>query len=62
MNNDEYRIDDTRFNWRCTSEERQELKIYSALEHDNMNAILSRAWRYYVEEVLQKKYKLEKLP
>ena len=32
MNNEEYRKDDTRFQWRCSWEERKQLKTYAALE------------------------------
>lgn len=59
MNNEEYRKDDTRFQWRCSWEERKQLKTYAALEGIQMNLLLSEAWKYYVENVMKKKHKVK---
>lgn len=46
-NNEIYRIDDSRFNWRCTARDRQRLKILAAEKGENMNDTLTRAFLFY---------------
>lgn len=46
-NNEIYRIDDSRYQWRCSRKERQKLKILAAEKGTTMNDILSRAFALY---------------
>ena len=46
-NNEMYRNDDSRYNWRCTWQERKRLKILAAEKGTTMNDILSRAFALY---------------
>ena len=46
-NNEMYRNDDTRYNWRCSWRERQRLKILAAEKGTTMNDIISRAFLFY---------------
>lgn len=46
-NNEVYRNDDSRFNWRCSACNRQRLKILAAEKGENMNETLTRAFLFY---------------
>lgn len=60
MNNEIYRKDSTQYIWRCTANERKQLKLLSAETGYNMSKLLSFAWRNYYQLQLKKKRKKAK--
>ena len=44
---EQYRKNDCRFQWRCSANERQQLKRLAAENNVTMNTLLSAAWAHY---------------
>ena len=58
MNNEAYRKDKTQYMWRCSANERKQLKTLAAESGYTMSALLGFAWKNYYQ--LQQKKKRKK--